>query len=70
MIKELVASSDASTASPYLNGMLSPLFTITSDCVAIASSPSGDPAMKRVVVRPIVEDKLNDWSPLTEYAYG
>ena len=68
MIKELVASSDASTASPSAIGMRSPVFVITNDGSAMTSSPSGDPTVKLVVVRPLVEDKLNDWSPLTEAA--
>jgi hypothetical protein len=68
MIKELVASSDASTASPSVIGMRSPVSAIIKDGSAMASSPSGDPTLKRVVVRPLVEDKLNDCSPLAEDA--
>ena len=69
MIKELVASSDGSTTSPSVSGMRSPALVITNDGSAIASSsPSGYPKLKRVVVRPLVEDKLKDWSPLTEDA--
>ena len=41
---------------------------MTNDGNAIASSPFGDSTLKRVVVRPIEEDKLNEWSPLAEDA--
>ena len=41
---------------------------IINDGSATASSPSGDRTLKRVVVRPLVEDKLNDCSPLAEEA--
>ena len=60
MIKELVASSVPSTTSPSARGMLSPVPVITNDGNAIASSPLGDSTLKRVVVRPIVEDRLKD----------
>ena len=66
MIKALLASSDASRASPSAIGLRSHVSAIINDGSAMASSPSGDPTLKRVVVRPLVEDKLNDWSPLTE----
>ena len=68
MIKDLVASSDASTASLPVIGMRSPVSAIINDGSAMASSPSGDPTLKRVVVQPLVADKLNDWSPITEDA--
>ena len=62
MIEELVASSDASTTSPSAIGMRSPVSAIINDGNATASSPSGDPTLKRVVVRPLVEDKLQKMS--------
>ena len=48
--------------------MRSPMSAIIYDGSAMASSPSGVPALKRVVVRPLVEEKLNDCSPLAEDA--
>ena len=56
MIKELVASFDASTTSPSVIGMRYPVSAIINDGSAMASSPSGDPTLKRVVVQPLVED--------------
>ena len=68
MIKELVSSYDASTASPSVIGMRSLVSAITHDGSAMASSPSGDPTLKSVVARPLVEDRRNDCSPLAEEA--
>ena len=58
LIKELATSSTPSTASPSVGGVLSPVPVMTIDGSAIASSPLGDSTLKRVVVRPLVEDRL------------
>jgi len=55
MTKEFAVNSDPSTASPSVRGIRSPVYDITSDGIAITSSPSGEPTPKRAVVRPRVE---------------
>jgi hypothetical protein len=60
MINELATSSEPSTASPSVRGMLSPVLVTNNEGNAIASSPFGDSTLKRVVVRPLLEDRLKD----------
>ncbi len=58
IIMELATSADPSAASPSVREIRSPVPIVTNYGNAIASSPSGDSTLKRVVVRPFVEDRL------------
>ena len=54
------ASSDDSTASPSVNAMHAPLSAIINYGMAIAHCSSGESELRRVIVRPLDKDKLND----------
>ncbi len=63
-MKELDVASDALNNITVCKRVRSPVPAMIKFGAAVAQSPSGDPAPKRAVVRPLVEDKLFDWSPL------
>ena len=54
------ASSDASTVSPSVKAMRSPLSAIIIDGMAIALCSSGESELRWVTVRPLDKDKPND----------
>ena len=54
------ASPDASTVSPSVRAMRSPLSAIIIDGMAMAPCSSGESVLRRVIVRPLDKDKLND----------
>ena len=54
------APSDASTVSPSVNAMRSPLSAIMNYGMAITPNSSGESELRRVIVRPLDKDKLND----------
>jgi hypothetical protein len=59
-IIELEASSDASTVSPSVIAMHSPVSAKINDGIAIAPCSSGESVLGRVIVRPLGGDKLKD----------
>ena len=60
IINELEAYSEASTVSPSVIAMRSPLSAIMTEGVAMAPCSSGESELSRVIVRPLESDKLND----------
>ena len=53
-------SSEVSTASPSVIAMRSPLSAIMIEGMAMAPCSSGESELSRVIVRPLVSEKLND----------
>ena len=60
IINDGEAYSDASTVSPSVMAMLSPLSVIIIEGMAMAPCSSSESALSRVIVRPLEMDKLND----------
>ena len=54
------ASSDASTVSPSVKAMRSPVSAIINDGIAGAPCSSGESVLRREIVRPLDMDKLKD----------
>ena len=60
IISGVEASSDASTVSPSVIAMRSPLSAIIIYVMAMAPCSSGESVLIRVIVRPLDKDKLTD----------